>query len=242
MMLRALWRPYLFRALLRVIAVPAVVALVAMTGCSASLADATGVNSKTPETLVVAQGNGQSAQAGRDLPTPILFRVLSASGAGVPGVTVSLSVAAGGGAVTPASDTTDARGEFKAKWTLGPGEVDQRIIAVSPGVPTVSVAATGLLPTQIILVQGNNQSAKTGLPVTNSIIVRVVGDANVPMQGVTVGFQVLTGGGGMTPLTVVTNALGEASTKWTLGAVGQNTALVVSGKLTPVTLTATATP
>jgi hypothetical protein len=104
------------------------------------------------------------------------------------------------------------------------------------------VGATGLLPTQIVLVQGNNQVAKTASAVTNSIVVRVVGINNTPMQGVTVGFQVLTGGGGMTPATVVTNALGEASTKWTLGTVGVNTAQVAAGALQMVAISATATP
>lgn len=229
------------RALPRAFDVATVAALLAVTSC-AGAADATGASGKTPDALVVVQGADQSAQAGRDLPTPVLFRVLDAAGGGMHGITVTLSVVAGGGAVTPASDTTDSRGEFKAKWTLGPGIVKQGITAAVPGLAPVPINATGVLPTQIVLVQGNNQAAKAGSAVTNSIIVRVVGTANVPMIGVTVGFQVLTGGGGMTPLTVITNALGEASTKWTLGAVGTNTALATSGTLTPVTLNATATP
>jgi len=231
----------LLRALPRACDVGAVVALLAVTSCAAA-GDATSATGKTPDALVVVQGADQSAQVGKDLPTPILFRVLDAAGGGMHGITVTLSVVAGGGAVTPASDTTDARGEFKAKWTLGPGVAKQGITATVPGLAAVPVNATGILPTQIIVVQGNNQTAKTGAGVTNSIIVRVVGTANVPMQGVTVGFQVLTGGGGMTPLTVTTNALGEASTKWTLGAAGANTALATSGTLTPVALNATATP
>lgn len=219
-----------------------VAALLTTTGCAGAAADATGVGGKTADALVVVQGADQSAQAGKDLPSPILFRVLDANGVGMHGVTVSLSVVAGGGAVTPASDTTDSRGEFKAKWTLGPGIVSQSITAAVPGIAPIPVKATGLLPTQIVLVQGNNQTAKVGSALTNSIIVRVVGNGNVPMAGVTVGFQVLTGGGGMSSLTVATNALGEASTKWTLGAAGANTALVTAGTLTPVTLNATATP
>ena len=168
--------------------------------------------------------------------------MLDSAGVGIPGVTVTLAVVVGGGSVTPASDTTDSRGEFRTKWTLGPNSVLQTITASVAGVTPIPIAATGLLPTQIVLVQGNNQTAKTASALTNSIIVRVVGNGNVPMQGITVGFQVLTGGGGMSPLTVVTNALGEATTKWTVGAAGSNTALVVSGSLTPVTLNATATP
>ena len=118
----------------------------------------------------------------------------------------------------------------------------QTIVASVTGVTAVPINATGLLPITIILVQGNNQTAKPATALPNSIIVRVVGPANTPMQGVTVGFQVLHGGGGMSPLTVVTNALGEATTKWTMGTAGTNDALVISGSLQTVTLTATATP
>jgi hypothetical protein len=230
------------RALPNALAITAVAGLLATSGCAGAAADATGVSGKTADAIVIVQGADQSAQAGRDLPSPIVFRVVDAAGAGMHGITVTLSVAAGGGAVTPASDTTDSRGEFRAKWTLGPGIASQSIVAAVPGVSPVPVKATGLLPTQIVLVQGNNQTAKAGAALTNSIIVRVVGAGNIPMQGVTVGFQVLTGGGGMTPLTVATNALGEASTKWTLGAAGANTALVTSGTLTAIPLAATATP
>jgi len=213
----------------------------AAAACSA-LGGSTEVKSKAAASIVVVQGSGQVAQAGRDLPTPIVLRVLDSSGASLTGASVRLTILAGGGAVTPASDTTDAHGEFKAKWTLGPGVAQQTILASVPGVTSVPVDAIGLLPTQIVLVQGSNQTAKAGVAVTNAIIVRVIGSSNVPMQGVTVGFQVLTGGGAMSPLTVVTNALGEATTKWTLGAAGVNTALVVSGTLAPVPLAATATP
>lgn len=240
MMSLSRWRSS--RALSNARAYATLTGFLATMSCAGAAADATGVSGKTPDALVVVQGADQSAQAGRDLPSPVVFRVLNAAGSGMQGITVTLSVSTGGGAVTPASDTTDSHGEFRAKWTLGPGVASQSIAAAVPGIAPVPVKATGILPTQIVLVQGNNQTAKAGAALTNSIIVRVVGNGNVPMQGVTVGFQVLTGGGGMTPLTVVTNALGEASTKWTVGAAGANTALVTSGTLTPVTLTATATP
>ncbi len=208
-------------------------------GLLPSSADAT---PKTANALVIVQGADQSAQAGKDLPTPIVFRVLDSAGTAIHGITISLSVASGGGAISPASDTTDANGEVTAKWTLGPNDVAQTIQAAVPGLAPVPVYAIGIVPAQIIIAQGNNQTAKAGAALTNSVIIRVVGAGNVPMQGVTVGFQVLTGGGGMTPQTVITNALGEALTKWSLGAVGVNTALVVVGTLTPVTLSATATP
>ncbi|HEY9229080.1 MAG TPA: hypothetical protein VIP11_20685 [Gemmatimonadaceae bacterium] len=218
-----------------------VAGLAGATACSGILGG-TEPTARPPHSIVVVQGSNQSGQAGRELLTPIVFRVRDSLGVAVAGVTVSLAVGEGGGSVTPPSDTTDARGEFKTKWTLGPNIAQQSIVATVAGVTPVPVLATALLPTHIVLVQGNNQTAKPGAALTNSIIVRIIGGENVPMQGVTVGFQVLTGGGAMAPLTVVTNALGEASTKWTLGSVGANTALVTSGSLAPVNLIATATP
>jgi len=211
---------------------------ISVPGCKAI----TGASSKAPASLVVVEGASQSGQVGRDLATPIVLRVLDSAGDGVHGVTVTLAVSAGGGIVTPSSDTTDASGQFTAKWTLGPTAVAQQIMAATPGVLSVPINATGLLPTQIVLVQGDNQTAKSGSALSNSIIVRVVSGANIPMQGVTVGFQVTAGGGGMSPATVLTNALGEASTKWTLGSVGANAASVTSGSLTAITLSATGTP
>jgi Bacterial Ig-like domain (group 1) len=218
------------------------VVVLATTACAGALGGTTATNDKAAASLVLVQGGDQSGQAGRDLPNPVVLRVLNAAGEGVEGVTVTLSISAGGGAITPPSDTTDAHGEFRAKWTLGPGAVVQSILASAPGVVPITVGAIGLLPTQIVLAQGNNQSAKTGTALTNSIIVRVVGANNTPMQGVTVGFQVLSGGGGMSPATVVTNALGEASTKWTVGTVGAQSASASAGSLPAVSISATATP
>jgi hypothetical protein len=229
-------------ALPRAFALIAIACLSALPACSGAADATTGVNARLPAKLIVVQGASQSGQAGRDLPTPIVLRVVDSAGVGMHGVTVTLAVADGGGTVTPASDTTDGHGEFKAKWTLGPGAISQSLTASTRGVAPVPILALGLLPTQIVLVQGNNQSAKPGSALANSVVVRVVGMNNLPMQGVTVGFQVLSGGGGMTPGTVVTNALGEASTKWTMGASGSNTALAVAGSLAPVAVAATATP
>jgi len=220
----------------------AIIGALAISACAGALGGTTATTDRAPASLVLVQGGDQSGQAGRDLPNPVVLRVLNSAGEGVEGVTVTLAVSAGGGAVTPPSDTTDSHGEFRAKWTLGPGSVVQSLLASAPGIVPITIGATGLLPTQIILAQGNNQTAKTGTAVTNAVIVRVVGAGNVPMQGVTVGFQVLSGGGGMTPATVVTNALGEASTKWTMGAAGAQTASASAGSLTPVSISATATP
>ena len=196
-----------------------------------------------PDAITVVQGNAQSAQAGLELPTTLILRVIDKNGLGLVDVSVSLVIGEGGGTVSPASATTDARGEVKAKWTLGPRSTVQTLLASAPGVAPVTIRATGLLPGDIIIAQGNNQAAKVGLALQNAIVVRVLAAGNIALAGVPVAFQVVAGGGAFSPQSILTNSLGEATVKWTLGLQpGANTAIVTVSTLSPVTLSATATP
>ena len=47
---------------------------------------------------------------------------------------------------------------------------------------------------------------------------------NVAMDSLPVSLQIASGGGTITPQTVITTATGEASVKWTMGAAGANSA------------------
>lgn len=211
----------------------------ALSGCKKELPGAPAV----PDALAIVQGNAQSGQAGLDLPTPIVLRVTDKSGLGMPGISVTLAIGEGGGIVTPASATTDARGEVKTKWTLGPRAVTQALIASTQGLEPVTIRATGLVPAEVIIAQGNNQTAKVGFALQNSIVVRVLSAGNVAMIGVPVAFQVVAGGGALSPQSIATNSLGEATVKWTLGLQpGVNAAIVTVSTVSPVTLSATATP
>lgn len=196
-----------------------------------------------PDAIALVQGNAQSVQAGLLLPTPVVVRVIDKNGLGMPSIPVTFVLSDGGGSVTPASAISDARGEVTVKWTLGPIQPVQSLTASASGVTPVRIQAQAILPSDITVAQGNNQTAKAGVLLTNSIVVRVTGTGNLPMVGVPVAFQVTSGGGAITPQTILTNALGEATAKWTLGSVaGQNTATVSTAALTPVVLSATGTP
>jgi hypothetical protein len=212
--------------------------LAAAAGCKKepSLAPA------TAEQLTLVQGNAQVRQAGRLLRTPLVFRATGSDGKGVAGVGITIVVAQGGGSVDSASIKTDNNGEARVKWTLGP-DAAQALLATVPGLEPLRVTATGLLPTDIVVAQGNNQSAKVGIALPNSVVIRVLGAGNVPMDSVNVTFQITGGGGAITPQSILTNAQGEATARWTVGPVaGINTAAVRAASLDAVTLTATATP
>lgn len=193
--------------------------------------------------FTVVQGNGQVAQAGAALPTPIVLRVVDASGDPMPNVNVVFAVTAGGGTVTPPSVLSDAHGEVSVKWTLGLGTPLQSLTASVGEATPAMLFATALYPASIIAAQGNAQTGKAGQSLANNIVIRVTGDNNVPLAGIPVQFQVLSGGGAISPQTAITNAFGEVTAKWTLGTVaGGNSATATASTLSPVYLVATATP
>ncbi len=193
--------------------------------------------------IIVVQGADQSAQVGKALPTPVILRAIDSTGNGIEGRDITLTIGSGGGSVTPTTSETDAAGEVIAAWTLGPSATTQSLIATAAGLEPVIVSASGLVPTQVVIVQGNNQVAKAGTALATQVVVRVLGPNNVPMVGVQVAVQVTAGGGSFTPQTAVTNATGEVSLRWTIGTTaGSNTASIQVWTLDPVTISATGTP
>ena len=207
-----------------------------LTGCKKAVAPL------TVETLTLVSGDLQVRQASRQLRSPLVFRATDGGGKAVGGAAITIVVLQGGGAVDSASLKTDANGEARVKWTLGP-EASQALQATVSGLEPMRVTATGILPSDIVIAQGNNQSAKVSLGLLNPLVVRVIGGNNVPMDSITVSVQITSGGGAITPQSIITNSLGEATVKWTMGPIaGTNTALVRAALIDPVTITATATP
>jgi hypothetical protein len=199
------------------------------------------VEPPVPVGLAVVQGNNQMAQAGTELPAQIVVRLVDIDGAPVPDFNVGFVVLAGGGTVNPSAAPTDENGEVKVKWTLGPNESDQSIMATSGTVEPAQVFATGLLPANLIVAQGAGQAANAGAGLPNPIVVRVVGPNNVPLKGIPVAFTVTSGGGLISPASGVTNASGEVQSRWTLGPQpGLHTIQVVAGSLQAVQIVATA--
>ncbi len=213
----------------------AVPTLLAFPGCTETL-EAPG-----PSRLSIVQGNLQQAAAGTVLPTPVVLRVYDTEGNPLSKVPVSFNITAGGGTVDPATVTSDANGEVKAKWTLGPGALTQLVSGSAAGVEPITLQAFGILPTDLIVAQGNNQSAKASAALPVQIVIRVTGGTNVPIPNQTVALSVTSGGGSISPQSAVTNALGEVTVRWTLGPVsGLQQASVMAGVLGPIPITAVA--
>ena len=197
----------------------------------------------TPATLSVVQGTNQAVQGGKELPNAIVLRVLTSDGKPVEKVPIGFTVATGGGSVTPGSVLTDANGEARAKWVLGPTTPEQTLKAEVAGIDPITIAATAIVPTDIIIAQGNNQTARFSTTLATPVVVRVVGINNTPIIGVAVAFQITAGAGVITPQSALTNSFGEVNVKWTLGpAAGSNSLTASVANLSPAAVFATATP
>ena len=90
---------------------------------------------------------------------------------------------------------------------------------------------------------GGNQTGAVGGPLSGQLIVRA-SDGDGPLEGVSITTSAESPGGGTTtPRTLTTGPNGEASAVWTLGSkLGTQTLTLTTTGVTPITVTASATP
>lgn len=211
--------------------------LLALNGCL----DPTDPEPGPPATLTIQGGNEQEAAAGSALPDPLAVEVLDASGDPVPGVSVTWSVTAGGGSVSPTSSTTNGQGRATTEWTLG-AAADENTATAAVGDLEVTFTADGVPgePAELVEAGGDMQAALVGNTLEDSVRVQVVDANGNPVPGVTVAWTVSGGDGSVEPESSVADETGFAATAWTLGtAAGENT-LIASVDGVSRTFTATA--
>lgn len=185
-----------------------------------------------PSTVTIQGGNGQSAAAGSAVATPPSVLVRDNRGNPVAGVTVNFIVTGGGGAVLPATVTTNAQGIATAtSWTLGNLAGAQTLVARVAGLPDQTFTATA--------VAGSPASVQVlsqldfGTAVVNSLItplpsVRVLDAVGNPIGGAVVNFVLDQGNTStLTGNPATTNAQGVATLgSWRVGTIaGQTTTL-----------------
>ena len=152
------------------------------------------------------------------------------------------------------SDSLKARvpvasvGTIVGGTTRGIANVTASLLRTSATTPPLSVSAPLIVQpvaSTAVVVSGSGQSGTVGTPLAQPLRVRVNASDNLGVQGVAVSFAPTGGGGTLSASTVTTDANGDASVVWTLGAVpGQQTvtasAAGVSGA--PAIFAATAVP
>src|SRR3989442_39188 len=101
----------------------------------------TGRGRLVPSSFSIVAGNTQTDTIGAHLAAPLGVRVLTATGAGVPDVTVRFT-ASGNGAVVPTLATTDATGVAYANWTLRTLSGPDTVIATVAVLPSQQAVFT----------------------------------------------------------------------------------------------------
>ena len=114
---------------------------------------ATAIEPGPPSVISAVSGDDQTARVSQSLPQPLVVKVSDTSGIGVPGVTVTWSVTAGGGTLSATSTTTDGAGKTSVTLTLGPNAGTNTVTASVTGLQgsPVSFTATGTLPVLVTI-------------------------------------------------------------------------------------------
>jgi adhesin/invasin len=194
--------------------------------------------------MVIVSGNNQTAPVGRLVPVAPTVQVRNAGGTPVPGVSVTFTVASGGGAVVGSRQITDASGTATVGgWFLGSTPGANTLTASAQGTTPVTFTATAQAgqAVSMVAVSTTSQTAPAGANVVNPPSVAVRDAAGIPVAGVQVTFTVTLGGGSVTGSPATTNASGIATlTSWKLGNVaGANTVTATATGLPSVIFNAT---
>lgn len=221
-----------------------------VTATSGSLnASATVTVAQVVTQLAKTAGDGQSGQVGTQLAEALEVEGRDSRGNPVAsGGTVNFSVTQGGGSVGAASAPLGANGRASVTWTLGTGAgAAHQVTATLAGASasaSFSATATAGPASALVKVSGDNQTGAVGVALADSIVVRADDQFGNPVSGYQVDFSVTSGGGSVSPATVMTGTNGQAASRWTLGGTeGTQTAqaqgaTAITGS--PASFTATA--
>ena len=141
----------------------------------------------------------------------------------------------------PAGNHTVALSGIASNCTVSGGA--SRNVPVTAGATSdvsFAIACTATGPSQLEKFAGDNQTGPPGSALSNPLVVRVLDAAGDPVNGVTVNWEIVDGGGSVSPQSSTTNSQGRATTTWTLGAGGNQTARATVSGIGSVTFNATA--
>jgi len=175
-------------------------------------------------TTVNQAGNNQAGVAGAALAAPISVTVLDQDGDPMSGVSVTFAVTAGGGSLGAPNATTNASGVASTTWTLGTtaGSNNNQVSVSVTGYAGPSVgftaSATAAAAASISKSAGDAQAGEVAQATSVPPRVTVRDAYSNPAAGVAVTWTVMGGGGSVSSATSLTDALGEATITWTLGA------------------------
>ncbi len=200
-----------------------------------TLGNSPGTNTVTATADGLSQTEVFSAEATIPLPPPVLLKISGDGQIGIPGQTLEPFVVevrhqngdpmAGvfvvflhdDGSLSNVLAATDSNGRAESTLTLGSDTGTTTVTAEVRQVSVTFEAIVILPPKTLVKISGDNQNGLTGETLLNPFVVEVRDQYGDPVEGVTVTFTLLTGGGSLSAETTTTNANGQAETTLTLG-------------------------
>jgi len=200
----------------------------------------------SPASMTKSSGDNLVGPVGTTPQAPHQVLITDVNGNPVQNVPVVWAAASGGGTVNPATMSTDNLGHAQTMRTLGPVAGTQTTTATatiqgSLVSDTFNIMATAGDASQMVVVDGQNQTGQVGTTLPSQLLVKVTDRNNNPVPNVTVTWSVTSGGGSISPSTSQTGANGIANTSWTLGTLAGVQTVQATAIGLPVVLSATAT-
>jgi hypothetical protein len=199
-----------------------------------------------PARLGALGGQDQTDTVGRTLPGTLIVRVTDFAGNPIPDVVLEWQVIAGGGSLDNITRITDLSGLAFATFTLGPfpGRHVVRTTTVTP-LLALDFSATAVPgpPASIAVFTGDGQAGRAGTTLVP--MVAIVGDQyGTLLEGITVRWSEVHGGGLLTPTLTTTDDQGRAMTVYRLPGVPgpANVRAEIVGTALSVTFVATVLP
>jgi protocatechuate 3,4-dioxygenase beta subunit len=173
-----------------------------------------------PSALKVLGGDGQHGVAGARLPEELAVEVVDAAGRPMPGIAVDFAVVAGGGQLAAQTVASDEQGLARTRWTLGTVAADSQVVearldALAPVRLRAIVRPDA--PALLALAGGGGAAGPVGAVLADSLAVTVKDRYGNPVVGLEVAWEMVSGGGALSPARTVTGAGGVSKTRWTLG-------------------------
>ena len=195
-----------------------------------------------PTTLESISGDNQNGLTGETLSNPFVVEVRDQYDDPMVGVPVTFALSTSDGSLSATITITDANGRAESTLTLGsePGTNTVKVSAEDISQTVVFSAGASLpppMPTTLAAISGDNQNRLTGEALLNPFVVEARDQYDAVMEGVTVTFTLLTGGGSLSAETVMTDSNGRAESALTLGSEPGTNTIEVSAEDISKTLT-----
>jgi hypothetical protein len=193
--------------------------LVTVPTLDSTLALAAEADPHRGNTHVVPADTALAGVAGDSLAEPVVVRVADSTGAALADIPIAWT-ALDRGAVEPLDERTNAFGEARARWTLGPRAGAQRL-RVQAGNPrtlppvTLTARATPAAPARVVVVGGQGQAGTVGARLAKAVIVGVRDAHGNGVAGVPLTIRTLQGA--VTDSAPVTDSTGHVALRWDLG-------------------------